>query len=172
MSRANCRRRAAEVIRSETSVTIERPVQDVARAVADIERMTDWTDMTASRQLTEGPLREGTQAYAEVAMGPVKLGWTWQVTSVDPSGGYEFRTVSKSALGMDGRIGLTAEGPSRTKLDYDVGIHTHGALRLLEPLFRGELARNEANEAVRLKAYIEGAAPAESTRPVSTASQG
>ena len=42
------------MIRVETSATIDRPVEDVARYVADIERMTVETDMTASRRLTDG----------------------------------------------------------------------------------------------------------------------
>jgi uncharacterized membrane protein len=144
------------VIRVETSATIDRPVEDVAAYVADIERMTEWTDMTASRRLTDGPIREGSRAYAEVAMGPVKLGWTYQITDMPPNGGFGYKTVSKSALGMDGRVALTPQGSNTTKIDYLVEIHTHGLLRLLEPLFRGEISRNEAGEVNRLKARLEG----------------
>ena len=146
------------MIRVETSVTIDRPVEDVARYLADIERMTEWSDMTVSRRLTDGPTREGTRAYAEVAMGPMKLGWTWQVTDLQPSGGFGFKTISRSALGMDGRIGVTPQGPGATKVDYTVEVHTHGLLRLLEPLLRSEIARNEAAEVTRLKARIEAPA--------------
>ncbi len=146
------------MIRVETSVTIDRPVEDVARYLADIERMTEWSDMTVSQRLTDGPTREGTRAYAEVAMGPMKLGWTWQVTDLQPSGGFGFKTISRSALGMDGLIGVTPQGPGATKVDYTVEVHTHGPLRLLEPLFRSEIARNEAAEVTRLKARVEAAA--------------
>ena len=146
------------MIRIDTSVTIDRPVEDVARYLADIERMTEWSDMTVSRRLTDGPTREGTRAYAEVAMGPMKLGWTWQITDLQPSGGFGFKTISRSALGMDGRIGVTPQGPGATKVDYSVQVHTHGPLRLLEPLFRGEIARNEAAEVTRLKTRVEAPA--------------
>jgi carbon monoxide dehydrogenase subunit G len=145
------------VIRVETSTTIERPVEDVAAYLTDIERMTEWTDMTASRRLTDGPIREGSRAYGEVAMGPVKLGWTYQITDMQPSGGYGYKTVSKSALGMDGRVALAPQGPNSTKVDYLAEIHTHGLLRLLEPLLRSEISRNEAGEVTRLKARLEGA---------------
>lgn len=145
------------MIRVETSTTIERPVEDVAAYLADIERMTEWTDMTASRRLTDGPTREGTRAYAEVAMGPVKLGWTYQITDTQPTGGFGYKTVSKSALGMDGRVTLTPQGLNQTKVDYLVEIRTRGLLRLLEPLLRGEMSRNEAGEVTRLKARLEGA---------------
>jgi hypothetical protein len=74
------------MIRVDTSATIDRPVEDVARYLADIERMTEWTDMTASRRLTEGPTTDGTKAYAEVAMGPVKLGWTYEIRDFHPHG--------------------------------------------------------------------------------------
>lgn len=143
------------MIRVETSATIDRPVDVVASYVADIERMTEWTDMTASRRLTDGPTRDGTRAYAEVAMGPVKLGWTYEIQDVDPTGGFAFRTVTKNALGMDGSVRLTPVDTTHTKVDYHVDIQTRGLLRLLEPLLRGEMAGNEARELDRLKARIE-----------------
>jgi len=146
---------AVEVIRVEESATIDRPVEVVAAFVADIERMTEWTDMIASRRLTDGPTREGTRGYAEVAMGPIKLGWTYQVTDIESTGGYGFKTVSRNALGMDGRIRLTPLTPTSTKIDYLVDIHTRGPLRLLEPIVRGEMARNEADEVRRLKERLE-----------------
>jgi uncharacterized membrane protein len=146
------------VIRVETSATIDRPVVDVANYVADIEKMTEWTDMTASRRLTDGPTRDGTKAYAEVAVGPLKLGWTYVIQDVDPTGGFAFKTITRNALGMDGSVRMTPTGPAATKVDYHVDIHTRGVLRLLEPLLRGEMAANEAGELGRLKARLEGAA--------------
>jgi uncharacterized membrane protein len=146
------------VIRVETSATIDRPVEDVANYVADIEKMTEWTDMTASRRLTDGPTRDGTKAYAEVAVGPLKLGWTYVIQDVDPTGGFAFKTITRNALGMDGSVRMTPTGPAATKVDYRVDIHTRGVLRLLEPLLRGEMAANEAGELGRLKARLEGAA--------------
>ena len=143
------------MIRIDTSATIDRPVEDVARYVADIERMTEWTDMSASRRLTDGPTRDGTKGYAEVAIGPVKLGWTYEIQDVDPSGGYAFKTLTRNALGMDGSIRLTPIGPASTKVDYHVEIQTRGLLRVLEPVLRGEMAGKEAGEIDRLKARLE-----------------
>lgn len=160
------------MIRVEANVTIDRPVEDVARYLADIERMTEWSDMTVSRRLTDGPTREGTRAYGEVAMGPIKLGWTWQVTDVDPTGGYGYETITRSALGMDGRIRLTPQGPAATKVDYLVEVRTRGLLRLFEPLFRGEISRNEAGEVARLKARLEGPAATATSEPVGTPARG
>jgi hypothetical protein len=147
------------VIRVETSATIDRPVVDVANYVADIEKMTEWTDMTASRRLTDGPTRDGTKAYAEVAVGPLKLGWTYVIQDVDPTGGFAFKTITRNALGMDGSVRLTPTGPAATRVDYHVDIQTRGVLRLLEPLLRGEMAANEAGELGRLKTRLEGSAP-------------
>ena len=86
------------MIRVDASATIDRPVEDVAHYLTDIERMTEWTDMTASRRLTEGPTKDGTKAYAEVAMGPVKLGWTYEIQDVDTNGGFAFKTITRNAL--------------------------------------------------------------------------
>lgn len=160
------------MIRVETSATIARPIEDVAEYLADIDRMTEWTDMTASQRLTDGPTREGTRAYGEVALGPIKLGWTWQVTDVPASGGFGYRTISRSALGMDGRVTLTPEGLNATKVDYQVQVHTHGLLRLLEPLFRAEIARGEAGEVLRLKDRLERPVPAETQAPTNATAAG
>ena len=143
------------MIRVDTSATIDRPVEDVARYIADIERMTEWTDMTASRRLTDGPTKDGTRGYAEVAMGPMKLGWTYEIQDFDPKGGFAFKTVTRNALGMDGSIRLTPAGADTTKVDYHVEILTRGLLRVLEPLLRSEMSRNEAGELERLKAQLE-----------------
>lgn len=144
------------MIRVETSATIDRPVEDVARYVADIERMTEWTDMTASHRLTDGPTRDGTKGYAEVAMGPIKLGWTYEIQDTDANGGFAFKTITRNALGMDGSLRLTPSTPGSTTVDYRVDILTRGLLRVLEPLLRGEMAGNEARELVRLKERLEG----------------
>ena len=147
-----------DVIRSETTVVIRRPAAEIVSYVADIGRMTEWTDMSASRSLTDGPTREGTQAYAEVALGPMKLGWTGEVTDFDPVLGYGYRSISKSAIGMDGRVTVTPQGPDSARVDYLVEVNTRGLLRILEPLIRGEISRNEAAEATRLKEALEGSA--------------
>jgi hypothetical protein len=147
-----------EVIRSETTTVIHRPAAEIVSYVADINRMTEWTDMSASRRLTDGPTRDGTQAYAEVALGPMKLGWTWEVTDFDPVRGYGYRTISKSAIGMDGRVTVTPQGPEESRVDYLVEVKTRGLLRLMEPLIRGEISRNEAGEVTRLKEQLEGGA--------------
>jgi len=149
--------RTFDMIRVDTTATIDRPVEEVAAYLADIERMTEWTDMTASRRLTEGPLREGSQAYAELAVGPTKVGWTYVITDIDPHGGFAFKTVSKGPLGMDGRIRLSPVGDTRTKVDYHVDVRTSGLLRLLEPILRAEVTRNESGEVRRLWARLESA---------------
>jgi hypothetical protein len=159
------------VIRSETTVVINRPAAEIVAYAADVERMTEWTDMSASRRLTDGPTGSGTQAYAEVAMGPMKLGWTWEVTDFDPTRGYGYRTISRSALGMDGRVTVTPEGPGSTRVDYLVEVKTRGLLRLLEPLIRGEISRNEAAEVTRLKERLEGSAATAEAAPSAEAAR-
>lgn len=150
------------MIRVEASATIDRPVTEVGRFLGEIERQTEWTDMTAARKLTDGPVRAGTQAYAELAMGPFKLGWTWEVVDYEPDKGITYRTVSQGALGMDGNYRLTPLGARTTRVDAVVDVRTRGLLRLIEPLIRAEVTRNEAGELERLKRVIE-ADPADPT---------
>ena len=82
----------------------------------------------------------------------------WAGGSLRPrggGGGFAFKTITRNALGMDGSIRLTPSGPTTTKIDYHVEILTRGLLRVLEPLLRSEMARNEAGEMDRLKARLE-----------------
>jgi hypothetical protein len=94
-------------------------------------------------------------------MGPVKLGWTYEIQDVDPSGGFAFKTITRNALGMDGSVRLTPTDQDKTKVDYNVQIQTRGLLRVLEPLLRGEMAGNEARELERLKTRLEEPTPTE-----------
>jgi hypothetical protein len=144
------------MIRVERSIVLDRPVEEVGRFLGDIERQTEWTDMTEAKRLTEGPTRVGTQAIGAVSMGPFKLRWTYEVTAYDPLRGVTFRTVSKSALSMDGDYRVSAEGSGATRIDAVVDIRSRGLLRLLEPLFAGEIRRNESAELDRLKVLLEG----------------
>jgi hypothetical protein len=88
-------------------------------------------------------------------MGPFNLRWTYEVSDFDPRRRVTFRTVSKSALSMDGDYRVSAAGSDATRVDAVVDIRTRGPLRLLEPLFAGEVRRNESAELDRLKALLE-----------------
>ncbi|MGH2456390.1 MAG: SRPBCC family protein, partial [Candidatus Limnocylindria bacterium] len=148
--------RKGTVIRVEAEVLINRPPEEVGRFLADIERQPEWTDMSAARKLTDGPVREGTRAYAELPLGPFKLGWTWEVTEFDPARVLSYRTISRSALSMDGSYRLESQGAGATKVAATVEIRTRGLLRLLEPLMRAEVTRNETAEVLRIKGVLEG----------------
>jgi hypothetical protein len=112
--------------------------------------------MTASRRLTDGPTSDGTKAYAEVAMGPVKLGWTYEIRDFRPNGGFAFTTITRNALGMDGSIRLTPSGVNATKVDYHVEILTpRSCCGSSNRSFRSEMSRNEAGELDRLKEQLE-----------------
>jgi hypothetical protein len=53
---------------------------------------------------------------------------------------------------------VTPEGPESARVDYLVEVKTHGLLRLVEPLLRGEISRNESAELTRMKEQLEGIA--------------
>ena len=96
------------MIRVDASATIDRPVEDVAHYLTDIERMTEWTDMTASRRLTEGPTGIGDAGPADGAGLVVEV----------PRAGVlpEERELSFHASTVPGRgdTRTGSEGPSAT----------------------------------------------------------
>jgi uncharacterized membrane protein len=154
------------VIPFASEIVVDRPLDEVASFLADVERHVEWTDMSASRKLTEGPVRTGTQVYGEVAMGPLKLGWTYEITEFDPARVLSYRTVSRNAIGIDGSYRIQPASSKSTRIAASGEIRTRGMLRLLEPIIRAELARKENGELGRLKELIE-AAPSSTTTPTS-----
>ena len=153
-----------------SEIVIDRPLDEVATFLADVERHVEWTDMSASRKLTEGQVRTGTKVYGEVAMGPMKLGWTYEITEFDPARVLSYRTVSRTAIGMDGSYRMQPESTTSTRIAASGEIRTRGVLRLLEPILRAELARKENGELRRLKELIE-AVPSSTTMPTGRSPQ-
>jgi uncharacterized protein YndB with AHSA1/START domain len=151
------------MIRTKVSVTVNRPLEEVWRYLADVERHPEWTDMTVSRRLDEGPLQVGSRVYGQVALGPFKPGWTYEVRELEPMRRFVYRTVAHGALSMDGVIEVVAEGQQATRIDNQVDVMLHGPLRLAEPLLRAEIRRNEEAETARLKEKLESGAATEAT---------
>jgi uncharacterized membrane protein len=110
------------------------------------------------RVLTEGPMRAGSRVQATMGSGPLKSSVTWELTAFDPARLVSYQAVSDGRLGIDGIYRLAELPDGRTQVTAGFTVRTHGILRVLEPLLRGEVKAGEAAELERMKVLLEAEA--------------
>jgi uncharacterized protein YndB with AHSA1/START domain len=144
------------MIKFQAEVTIDRPIEQVFRYVADATRQHEWTDMTLVKMLTEGPTRAGTQYVAKFKKGPFKE-LTFEINPFAPNRLLGYRSISQGPMAWEGEFRVDATGPSSTRVTAQGEIRLRGLWRLAELLLAGEVRRGEAAELERLKRILEAA---------------
>jgi hypothetical protein len=149
-------------------VEIEREPAEVGNFLLEPMRWPEWTDMRDVHVLSEGPFGLGMRVRATLGSGLLKSDVTWELTAAEPERLITYQAVSMGRFGMDGTYRLERLTGSGTRVTIDGVVRTRGVLRLLEPLFRGEVRAGEAKELERMKGILEAqashsAAPARAT---------
>jgi len=142
------------MIQFRAEVTVDRPIDQVFRYVADMTRQEEWTDMMLVKMLTDGPIRAGTRYVAKFKKGPFKE-LTFEITSLEPDRLLGYRTIPPGQMSWEGEIRLDLASHASTHVLAEGRIRLHGLWRLVEPLVAGEIRRGEADELVRLKNALE-----------------
>ena len=147
------------MISYESTTTIARPAEEIFAMIVEPDRMGEWTSMSDGRWLSEG--RHGTESRAEATMhiGPFRRPFRWEVTDYQPNRRYAIRTLPGGPLDWTGVYELEPAGAD-TIVKSQGDVQPNGLLRLLEPMLRSELPKDEANELERLKAILEGTSDA------------
>jgi uncharacterized protein YndB with AHSA1/START domain len=146
------------MIRYSSEVTIDRPPRAVYEALLDPARYGEWTPMTDMTFDDDGPRRVGQRGNFRLAEGPIKGRLDVEIAELEPDRRIVFR-VTHPNLAWTSINTLRPEGDG-TRLTYAGEMSLRGAMRLLEPFMRGEVARGEAGEALKLKALLEAEAVA------------
>jgi uncharacterized protein YndB with AHSA1/START domain len=103
----------------------------------------------------------GTTGRFRMSEGPIKGMLEMRIAELEPDRRLVIR-VSHPALDWTATSTVAADGGG-TRLTYAGELGFKGWRRLLEPLMAGEVRKGEAQEALRLKAILEGdSAPAAS----------
>src|SRR5262245_13820817 len=106
------------------------------------------------RQLTDGPLRAGSQLEVTFGMGPLKARVGLELERVEPGREMTFTTVS-GPIRWAGGYTLTPAPAGGTQVSQEGELRFLGAWRLLEPLVGAEISKGEIKELERLKAAVE-----------------
>jgi uncharacterized protein YndB with AHSA1/START domain len=141
------------MVRYESRVVIDRPVDAVFPYLVEPEKQALWSDV-AMRQLTAGPVVTGSRMELKFGMGPIKATVGMEYTTVDPGRRVAFRTFS-GPIRWDGEYRLSPSGAGGTELSQEGTLTFTGLWRLAEPLVGGEIKNGEVKELEKLKAAVE-----------------
>jgi uncharacterized protein YndB with AHSA1/START domain len=138
----------------ETSILIDRQVEDVYAYVTDVDKMTQWRGgVVEVEKVTDGPVGVGTRIRAVGKRPGGRSSMDVEVTEVEPSARFAYRgeagplsTINTYTFESD------AYG---TKVTHTDEVELRGMLRLIEPLLGRMLRRQFEADLASLKAHLE-----------------
>jgi ligand-binding SRPBCC domain-containing protein len=81
-------------VRLEKSIIIQRPLETVFAFVTDMSNVTRWTPALTIRQITEGPIRIGSQFAQDVEIMGKRYEIITQVTAYEPNKLFGFKAIT------------------------------------------------------------------------------
>jgi hypothetical protein len=142
------------MIEYASKVTIGRPAQTVYPYIAEPEKQALWSGVPM-RQLTPGPLQEGSQIELTFGMGPMKARLVLEFTAMEPDRRTAWKTIS-GPIRWDGEYRLAPDGAG-TAVSQQGRLRFTGLWRLVEPIVGAEIRSGEVKELEKLKAVVEAA---------------
>lgn len=141
------------------TVDVSRPSADVFAFLADPANAPKWqSELSHSELLSEGPVRLGSK-FKEVVkfLGrPIEL--ICEYVEFEPGRKMVFQSRNSKAMQFDVTLQVEPRGAGASDVTVSSSTRLGGALRLLEPLFAGEIKNASKNELRKLKAAVEAAA--------------
>ncbi len=139
-------------------IVINRPVAEVFDFATTFENFPRWSDVTTVKRLSKGPVGLGTRLQLEMGKGPMKSQIDFETIGWEKDRNWTFKTVSASPIVWDGMFGFEPLGPESTHMRAAGQVTLKGWRKLLEPLVRRELPKNEQAELETLKGILESQA--------------
>lgn len=143
--------------RTEESVVIDRPAEEVFAFVANIEKQAEWAGpVLESRQTSEGPLGVGTTYTQVTHMLGRQVDANFEVTEYEPNRKLSSKTTSGP---VDIQMTFTLEAvDGGTQVNLVAEVETGGFFRLAEPVFARGVKRQVATDIATLKDLLEAQA--------------
>jgi uncharacterized protein YndB with AHSA1/START domain len=141
------------------TVAVSRPSAEVFAFLADPANAPKWqSELSHSELLTDGPVRLGSK-FKEVIkfLGrPIEL--ICEYVEFEPGHKMVFQSRNSKAMQFDVTFLVEPRSPGAAQVTVASSTRLGGALRLLEPLFAGEIRSASKKELQTLKAAVEAAA--------------
>jgi uncharacterized membrane protein len=143
------------MIALSNQIEIDRPVADVFRFIAHVENTPKWQPaVIESVQITEGPLRVGSQFREVATMMGRRVTTVCEVTEYVPERKLGWKATSTGPFSYATSYTFTPAG-NRTRIDIVGTFSLRGLWRLLEPVVKSEVRKESAQELTTMKAAIE-----------------
>ena len=141
------------------TVDVSRPSGAVFAFLADPANAPQWqSELSHSELLTDGPVRLGSQFKETVKFlgRPIEL--ICEYVEFEPGRKMVFQSRNAKAMQFDVTFLVEPRSPGAAQVTVSSSTRLGGALRLLEPLFAGEIKNASKKELQKLKAAVEAAA--------------
>ena len=143
------------MIETSASIHIERSPGGVFGFLSDLQNAARWQgDGMRTELLTEGPPGIGSRFREDFRFGGLSVGAVCELTEVAAGRRLAYRSTSGRIMRFEGSFGFEPEAGG-TRVTYAARTWLRGPLRLLEPLMRGEAAREATTELERVKRAVE-----------------
>ena len=149
------------MIKIETSIVINRPIEEVFAFVTDVEKLSQWSaELVEAKKTSEGPVGVGTTFSCVVKLLGRRMENDHEVSGYETNSKFAFKVTSGPAqMEVEYTFESVAGG---TKFTVVAEGETGGFFKLAEPIFARMLQRqyetNFANLKDLLEAQSEGSA--------------
>jgi uncharacterized membrane protein len=143
------------MIKTQTSIVIERSAAEVWAYAADIVRHPAWMSVRDAIVLRGDGSSVGSRGRERLILGPLSLDVEFEVTEAVPGHRIVWRSVMGPPFGLEVTLDLDPSGPTSTRATYGARIQPRGLWRLLSPLMAMEGKAGPERELRRLKGNVE-----------------
>jgi len=135
------------MIRVERTVTVDRPVDEVAKYLSDFRTTAQWDPHTASCERTDtGPLGVGSRFVNKQKIGPLRSSYTYEVREFVPGKHIELQSRSGMADLTDSMY--FTGNDAQTTVTYVAQFDFRGLARAAEPVLK-QLLNKIADDGAR-----------------------
>ena len=141
----------------DTSVVINRPIEEVFAFATDLEKMTQWSaELVEVKKTSEGPVGVGTTFSAVASVLGRQLEVDNEVSAYEPNTKYSIKVTSGPITGGGGYTFEPVEGGTKATFGFDADLG--GFFRMAEPLVVRMLRRQYETNLNHLKDLLEAGA--------------
>jgi carbon monoxide dehydrogenase subunit G len=128
------------MIRLERTISVARPVDEVAKYLSDFRTTEQWDPHTASCEREDtGPLRVGSRFVNKQKIGPMRSSYTYEISEFDPGHRITLRSHTGAAELTDS---MQFDGDDKkARVTYTAEFRFKGIARAAEPILKPLLSR-------------------------------
>lgn len=141
------------MIQQEMSVFLNRPVEQVFAFLLDTDKVTAWqSNLIKLEQITERPFRLGSRFHEVRRLGRKDSEIEGEVTALESNRRFETRTLTQPHVIVTYLFEPEGKG---TRLTRRFVMHTHGFMRLMEPVISSSIKKDAVADFELLKHVLE-----------------